>query len=99
MRSQLNRLPFLWSEAAGEIYYSQLFVPLDMVNEALDYLKKLLRPYQERAETFLLDKTEMASFTIGYKLWDDASGRWTFDAARTVPRIEKQVLEVGERSA
>ncbi len=82
LRSQLNRLPFLWSEAAGDAYYSQLFFPLNMVNEALEYLKTLLKPYGERAEIFLLDKREMASFTICYDLWDEPSNRWTFDRPR-----------------
>ncbi len=97
MRSQLNRLPFLWSEAAGEAYYSQLFIPLNMVNEALAYLKALLKPYRERAEIFLLDTREMVSFTIGYNLWDEGSDRWTLDRAAILSRLENSVLKIGER--
>jgi hypothetical protein len=94
LRSRLNRLPFQWSEAAGEAYYSQLFFPLTMANEGLDYLKTLLRPFGERAEMFLLDQTEMASFTIGYKLWDDRQKRWTFDRRGLLSRLEESVLKI-----
>lgn len=93
LRSQLNRIPFLWSEASGEAYYSQLFFPLESVNEALEYLKRLLRPYGDRAEMFLLDLTEMRSFTIGHMLWDDGRG-WTFDAAETMPRLESCFVKI-----
>jgi len=99
LRSELNRLPFLWSEAAGDAYYSQLFFPLDTVNEALEYLKTIMKPYGERAEIFLLDRREMTSFTIGYGLWDEASGRWTFDATGLLPRLESSLMKIRERSA
>lgn len=97
LRSRLNRLPFLWSEATGEAYYSQLYFPLEMVNEALDYLKALLRPYGKRAEMFLLDQTEMASFTIGYKLWDERKGHWAFDKANMLTLLERSALKIRER--
>jgi len=99
MRSELNRLPFLWSEAAGDAYYSQLFFPLEMVNEALVYLKNLLGPFGKRAEIFLLDSTEMTSFSICYKQWDESNKRWTFDRAGLLPRLETSVLKIRERSA
>jgi DNA-binding Lrp family transcriptional regulator len=98
LRSKLNRLPFLWSEAAGAAYYSQLFFPLDVVNEALEYLKTLLMPYGERAEIFLLDRREMTSFTIGYNLWDELLNRWTFSRARLLPYFESLALKIGKRS-
>lgn len=97
LRSQLNRLPFLWSEAAGSSYYSQLFFPLGMTNEALEYLKKLLKPYHERAEMFLLDKSEMISFTICHDLWDEPNGRWTFDGAVLARRLKQSALETSQR--
>jgi DNA-binding Lrp family transcriptional regulator len=98
LRSQLNRLPFQWSEAAGDAYYSQFFFPLEMVNEALEYLKTLLGPYGERAETFIIDKRELKSFTIGYELWNESQGNWTFDRAAILPRLESLVLKIRERS-
>jgi hypothetical protein len=94
LRSSLNRLPFLWSEAAGGAYYSQLFFPLDTVNEALEYLKSLLKPYGQRAELFLLDKREMASFTICYGLFDERTGRWNFDEKRLMSLLESSALKV-----
>jgi hypothetical protein len=98
LRSSLNRLPFLWSEAAGEAYYSQLFFPLDTVNEGLEYLTTLLKPYGERAEIFLLDQREMQSFTIAYNLWDEPNGRWTFDTANILARLERVDAEIGKRT-
>src|SRR5712691_11783759 len=98
LRSKLNRLPFLRSEAAGAAYYSQLFFPLDVANEALEYLKTLLRPCGERAEIFLLDRREMTSFTIGYNLWDELLSRWTFDRTRLLTHFEGLALKIGKRS-
>ena len=95
LRSQMNRLPFLWSEAAGGTYFSQLFIPLNMVNEALEHLKKVLKPYGERAEMLLLDKREMKYFTICYDQWDETNDRWAFATAELLPRLEKSVLKVG----
>jgi len=94
LRSQLNRLPFQWSEAAGEAYYSQFFFPLGMANEAFEYLKVLLSPYGKRAEIFLLDRRQMYSYTVCYRLWDERSGRWTFDPTGVLSRLESSVLKV-----
>jgi hypothetical protein len=95
LRSQMNRLPFLWSEAAGEAYFSQLFIPLTLVNEALEHLKQVLKPYRERAELLLLDKREMKYFTICYNQWDESKSRWAFATAELLPRLEESVLKVG----
>ena len=99
LRSSLNRLPFLWSEGAGDAYYSQLFFPLDTVNAGLEYLTTLLKPYGERAKIFLLDQREMQSFTIAYKLWDESKERWTFDDAATLARLESVAFGIGKRTA
>jgi DNA-binding Lrp family transcriptional regulator len=97
IRSSLNRLPFLWSEASGEAYYSQLFVPLEMVNEFLEFLKTLLGSFGERAEMFLLDRARMATFTIAYDQWDEGNKCWKFDEAALMPRLETAVLKIGKR--
>jgi DNA-binding Lrp family transcriptional regulator len=95
LRSQMDRLPFLWSEAAGSSYFSQLFIPLSAVNEALEHFKKILKPYGERAELFLLDKREMKYFTICYDQWDESNDRWAFATAQLLPRLEATVLKIG----
>jgi len=74
-------------------------MPLEMLNEALEYLKDLLAPYGARAETFLLDKTEIKSFTIGYNLWDESTGNWTFSTEGLLPRLQSAVLKVREPSS
>jgi DNA-binding Lrp family transcriptional regulator len=94
LRSQMNRLPFLWSEAAGEAYFSQLFIPLNVLNEALEHFKKVLEPYRERAELMFLDKREMKYFTICYNQWDESKGRWAFEQAELLPRLERSALNV-----
>ncbi len=98
LRSALNGLPFLWSEAAGDAYYSQLFFPLNSANEGLEYLKTILKAYDERAEIFLLDQREMQSFTIAYNLWDESSGRWTFERASILARLENVALGIGKEA-
>jgi len=94
LRSQINRLPFLWSEAAGVAYFSQLFIPLSMVNEALEHFKKVLKPFGDRAELLLLDKREMKYFTICYNQWDEPNERWAFATEELLARLEESVLKV-----
>ncbi|HEV2389503.1 MAG TPA: hypothetical protein VGS04_02145, partial [Nitrososphaerales archaeon] len=98
LRSELNGLPFLWSEAAGAAYYSQLFFPLSSANEGLEYLKTILKAYGDRAEIFLLDQREMQSFTIAYKLWDESSGRWTFERPSILARLEDVAVGIGKET-
>ncbi len=95
LRSQMDSLPFLWSEAAGSTYFSQLFIPLNAVNEALEHLKAVLKPYGKRAELLFLDKREMKYFTICYDQWDESNNHWAFDAAKLLPRLEASLLKVG----
>jgi hypothetical protein len=99
LRSQLNRLPFLWSEAAGDAYYAQLFFPLDMANEAIEYIKKLLGPYGDRAEMFLLDQSQVRTFTISHTLWDEETQRWTFDAKGLAPRLHESVMSLQQSAS
>lgn len=95
LRSQMDSLPFLWSEAAGSTYFSQLFIPLNAVNEALEHLKAVLKPYGNRAELLVLDKREMKYFTICYNQWDESKGHWSLDASHLIPRLEASILNVG----
>ncbi|HVC26844.1 MAG TPA: hypothetical protein VND40_01660 [Nitrososphaerales archaeon] len=95
LRDQMSRLPFLWSEAVGGTYFSQLFIPLNMANEALEHLKKVLKPFGTRAEVFLLDKREMKYFTICYKQWDEPKDCWAFSTAQLLRLLEESVLKVG----
>jgi hypothetical protein len=90
----MDRLPFLWSEAAGDAYFAKLFIPLAMLNEALEHFKKVLKPYRERAELLLLDKREMRYFTVCYNQWDESNDRWTFSTAKLLPRLKASVLKV-----
>ena len=65
LRSQLNRIPFLWSEAAGDAYYSQLFFPLDTGERGARVPQGALKALSgDRAEMFLLDQTQVRTFTI-----------------------------------
>ncbi len=89
----LNRLPFLWSQAAGRDFYSQFAFPLDTANEAFEYLKAQLKPFGPRAEAFLLNQKEMLSFCIGHMLWDDAKGRWTFEKEALLRRFDSLILK------
>lgn len=95
LRSQMDGLPFLWSEAAGSTYFAQLFVPLNAVNEVLEQMKKVLSRYGKRAELLLLDKREMKYFTICYQQWDESKDQWAFDAAQLLPRVQASLLKVG----
>ena len=88
LMEKLNRLPFLWSEAAGKDYYSQFAFPIDASNEALDYVRQALRPLGERAECHILNQKEMQSFSIGYKLWDTQRDSWKFNQQGALTQLD-----------
>jgi len=92
----LNRLPFLWSEAVGADYYSQLAFPVENTNEAMEYLGRLMKPYGPRAELHVLNQKEMLSFTIGHTLWDESRGTWAFEPLQVLGRFESLLVKLRE---
>ncbi|MDV3243953.1 MAG: hypothetical protein LYZ66_02110 [Nitrososphaerales archaeon] len=96
MMAKVDRLPFLWAEAGGRNYFAQLFIPVDFVTEALQYLEEVLSDVRDRAELYLPDQTHALAFTIGYKLYDDKAKSWTLDPLSITRRFDQLILRIKE---
>jgi hypothetical protein len=94
LRHQMNRLPFLWSEAAGRDYAAELTIPVDYVVEGLQYLGKVAGEMKDRMNLYAIDQTDAASFTISYELYDRSSKKWTFNKQNLIQRFDKLMVEI-----
>jgi hypothetical protein len=97
LTARINRLPFLWAVAGGKDFYAQIAVPVDDVNEALQYIERTLEPVRERVEYYILDQTSGLAFTISYQLFDRSVKKWTFDTVTLINRFENLLIEIGNR--
>jgi hypothetical protein len=94
LRQQIDRLPFLWGEAAGRNYFAELAIPVDYVVEGLQYLGKAGSPVRNRTGVYAIDQTEAARFTIPYTLYDPASRAWVFDKDELIKKFEKLIVQI-----
>jgi hypothetical protein len=94
LRQQLDRLPFLWGEAAGPNYYADLAIPVDYVVEGLQYLGDTTIKMKDRTGIFPIDQTEAARFTIPYSLYDPISKKWVFDKEDLIGKFEKLIVQI-----
>jgi len=94
LRQQLDRLPFLWGEAAGRNYFAELFLPVDYVVEGLQYLGNAAADVRDRMSLFTLDQTEAARFTLPYSLYDGATRKWAFDKQELIKKFEKLIVQI-----
>ncbi len=95
---EMNKLPFLWCEAAGKDYHAQLAFPVEMVNDAFEFLKEALGPFGPRASYSVLDQTNALSFTFSYGLFDDEKRMWTFNGPELTARFQNLILKIRESS-
>jgi len=94
LRRNMNRLPFLWSEAGGRNYYAALALPVDNVVEGLQYIGAATATVRDRVSLYPGDQTEAASFTVSYKLYNEATKQWTFNKPELLERFEKLMVEI-----
>jgi DNA-binding Lrp family transcriptional regulator len=92
--AKIGRLPFLWAEAVGKSFFAQLALPVDFLTESLQYIEGALSEVKERAELWLPDQTHALAFTIGYKLYDEKLGQWTFDAPSIEVRFDQLIMKI-----
>src|SRR5208337_4625848 len=57
LMAEMNKIPFLWCEAAGQDYHAQFAFPVEMVNDAFSFLKDALAGFGPRATYSVLDQT------------------------------------------
>jgi len=98
LSAEMNKVPFIWSEAAGEDYYAQFAFPVEMVNDAFLFLKDVMSRFGERAEYHIVDQMNTLSFILSYQLYDDAQRKWSFNSAETLMLFQSLVMKIGGSS-
>ncbi|MDA4121581.1 MAG: hypothetical protein OK456_00200 [Thaumarchaeota archaeon] len=98
IRSDMNRLPFLWCETAGEDYHCQLSFPVEMVNDAFSFLEGPIARFGSRASYHVMDQTNGLTFTISYQLFDGAERAWKMDVPDLVARFQNLAMKIGGNS-
>jgi len=93
---EMNRVPFLWCEAAGADYHAQLAFPVEMVNEAFSFLRTALERFGTRATCSVFDQSNALTFTLCYQLYDDAKREWKFNGPETLSVFRDLVMKIGE---
>jgi hypothetical protein len=94
LRQQIDRVPFLWSEAAGRDYFAELAVPVDYVVEGLQYIGNAAASVKDRMSVHAIDQTEAARFTIPYSMYDPVERRWLFDKDELVKKFDKLIVQI-----
>jgi len=94
LRQAVDRLPFLWSEAAGANYFCEFAFPVDFVVEGLQYLTDAISEVKERTEIFTIDQSQAAGFTISYSKFSQAHRKWEFNLEDLMKRFESLTVEI-----
>ena len=95
MMAKVNRLPFVWLEAGGgQNYFAQIAFPMEMLTEALEFIREVVSPVRQKAAWHFMDQTNALRFTIVPNLYDQATKKWMFDKAELLSRFDKLVLKI-----
>jgi len=94
LRQRIDRVPFLWSEAAGQNYFAEFAIPVDYVVEGLQYIGEAANSLKERMSIHAIDQTEAARFTLPYSMYDANTHRWMFDREELVRKFDKLILQI-----
>jgi len=96
LMGKTNRLPFLWSDAAGKHYYAEFAIPVDSITEALQYMENVVSPVKDRASLYVIDQTTALGFTISYQLYDQNLGRWMFNPTELRDKFDNLIMKINE---
>jgi len=91
LMSRMVRTPFLWAEAGGKDYLAKCAFPIEMVTEALEYMRDTSRLVRGKTEFYIMDQKNSALFTINENLWDSAGRKWRFDGEKHLAEIKKRL--------
>jgi len=99
LRQAVDRLPFLWSEAAGKNYFCEFAFPVDFVVEGLQFLTEAISSVKERAEIYVIDQSDAAGFTISYQKFNQTRKRWEFNLPDLIARFDALILEIKKETS
>lgn len=94
----VEKVPFLWAICGGRNFLAEFFFPLDVVNEALNYLREMLTPYAGRMMFFVTDWDDTLTFSIPIEMYDRQQKRWVFDQEKTLGEFEANLDALVEKS-
>jgi DNA-binding Lrp family transcriptional regulator len=96
LATKVHKVPFLWAEAVSETnYYAELFLPVDAINEALQYLYGAVSVAKENLWYSFLDQSKALSFTFSYRMFDAEKRAWTFDKEALLNKFDNLLIEIG----
>ncbi len=98
LRSEMNKVPFLWCEAVGDDYHAQFAFPVEMVNDAFSFLETPISRFGNRASYSVMDQTNAITFTIAYQLYDNSEREWKMDVPDLVSRFQNLAMKIGGNS-
>ncbi len=94
LRQQVDRIPFLWGEAAGTNYFAQFAFPVDLVVEGLQFIGKVTAPLKDRVSLYTIDQTDATRFTVSYKQYDSGRKKWQFDKPSLLAKFDELIMQI-----
>lgn len=94
LRQSIDRLPFIWGEAAGKNYYAQLALPVDFTVEGLQYIGDTASTMKDRMSLYIIDQTDALSFTIPYSLYSQDTKKWMFNKPELLNRFDQLIMQI-----
>jgi hypothetical protein len=94
LAAKVNTLPFVWLEAGGQNYFTQIAFPTETLTEALGFIKEVVSPVRQKATWHFMDQTNALRFSIVPNLYDQGARKWKFDRAELLNKFDKLVLEI-----
>ena len=92
--ANVNRLPFVWLEAGGKNYFAQIAFPMEMMTEALGFIKEIVSPIPRKVVWHFMDQSNALRFTMVPSLYDVDARSWKFNQMDLLNRFDKLVLEI-----
>jgi hypothetical protein len=94
LMAKVNQLPFVWFEAGGQGYYTQIAFPMETMTEALLFIKDVTLPVRQKAAWHFMDQANALRFTVTPSLYDYETKTWKFDQGELLSRFDRLVLEI-----
>ena len=94
LRREMDKLPFLWTEAAGRNYFAEFAFPVESMIEGLQLISSATANVKERTQIQIIDQTGASGFTIPYALFDSDRKAWVFDRAGLTAKFESLLIKV-----
>ena len=91
----LNGTPFLWSEACGAAYCSELFIPNYAYIGFMEYIDEFANRAREKLRIFVMDQSHALRFVVQYDLFDGGSRKWLLDARAVLKTLGSLAPAVG----